>query len=277
MCGVEEHQSTNDLSSSPGGQLIFSCILSCYTSSRPEILIYATIVSPLIHCSCVWMPEKHFDSGVTTTSQAQAVSLNVYISFMPSLLLCDSLEKPGVLEVMHLGLCLHLTGLTTFLTNYPVDMNLKSLDWSVCSGLGWSIDVLLLCFVILHLMSIFYIAKSLDIFGRQCCVGFDQQILLSEGEASFSDPLSSSSTLSLLLEDAGIKGLNSKRHMKVVLRWMKERQRLKLICNHVGPNKQFLYTTWFTKPQSIIGDVTIQATNKKTTSPVMKEQQTQVG
>ena len=35
--------------------------------------------------------------------------------------------------------------------------------------------------------------------------------------------------------------------MKIILRWMRERQKLKLICNHVGPHKQFLYTTWFTK------------------------------
>ncbi|KAL0462680.1 UNVERIFIED_CONTAM: hypothetical protein Slati_0155600 [Sesamum latifolium] len=43
----------------------------------------------------------------------------------------------------------------------------------------------------------------------------------------------------------GLKGLTSKRHMKIVMR---ERQKLRQICNHVGPNKQFLYTTWFTKP-----------------------------
>lgn len=36
--------------------------------------------------------------------------------------------------------------------------------------------------------------------------------------------------------------------MKIVMRWMRERQKLRLICNHVGPHKQFLYTTWFTKP-----------------------------
>ncbi|KAF4383288.1 hypothetical protein F8388_009319 [Cannabis sativa] len=33
----------------------------------------------------------------------------------------------------------------------------------------------------------------------------------------------------------------------IVLRWMRERQKLRQICNHVGPHKQFLYTTWFTK------------------------------
>ncbi|XVF16108.1 hypothetical protein REPUB_Repub10bG0002900 [Reevesia pubescens] len=49
------------------------------------------------------------------------------------------------------------------------------------------------------------------------------------------------------VKEVGLRGLTSKRHMKIVLRWMRERQKLRLICNHVGPHKQFLYTTWFTK------------------------------
>ncbi|CAH2044628.1 unnamed protein product [Thlaspi arvense] len=49
------------------------------------------------------------------------------------------------------------------------------------------------------------------------------------------------------VKEVGLRGLSSKRHMKIILRWMRERQKLKLICNHVGPHKQFLYTTWFTK------------------------------
>uniref|UniRef100_A0A7N0UBY5 Uncharacterized protein n=1 Tax=Kalanchoe fedtschenkoi TaxID=63787 RepID=A0A7N0UBY5_KALFE len=49
------------------------------------------------------------------------------------------------------------------------------------------------------------------------------------------------------VQEVGLRGLTSKRHMKIVMRWMRERQKLRQICNHVGPNKQFLYTTWFTK------------------------------
>ncbi|GAB4839094.1 hypothetical protein Ancab_028622 [Ancistrocladus abbreviatus] len=49
------------------------------------------------------------------------------------------------------------------------------------------------------------------------------------------------------IQEVGLRGLTSKRHMKIILRWMKERQKVRLICNHVGPQKQFLYTTWFTK------------------------------
>ncbi|CAI9110511.1 OLC1v1010557C1 [Oldenlandia corymbosa var. corymbosa] len=50
------------------------------------------------------------------------------------------------------------------------------------------------------------------------------------------------------VKEVGLRGLSSKRHMKIILRWMRERQRLRIICNHVGPQKQFLYTTWFTNP-----------------------------
>jgi len=69
------------------------------------------------------------------------------------------------------------------------------------------------------------------------------------------------------VKEAGIKGLDSKTHLKIMLRWMKERQRLKLFCNHVGHNKQFLYVTWFTKPGSIIGELSKQAAKAKTSKP----------
>uniref|UniRef100_A0ACD5X5W3 Uncharacterized protein n=1 Tax=Avena sativa TaxID=4498 RepID=A0ACD5X5W3_AVESA len=50
--------------------------------------------------------------------------------------------------------------------------------------------------------------------------------------------------------DVGLRGLTSKRQMKIMLRWMREKQKLRLICDHVGPHKQFLYTTWFTNPRN---------------------------
>ncbi|XP_072993501.1 uncharacterized protein [Typha latifolia] len=53
------------------------------------------------------------------------------------------------------------------------------------------------------------------------------------------------------LKDVGLRGLTSKRQMKIILRWMRERQKLRLICNHDGPHKQFLYTTWFTNPNNM--------------------------
>ncbi|TYI44941.1 hypothetical protein ES332_A01G272800v1 [Gossypium tomentosum] len=42
------------------------------------------------------------------------------------------------------------------------------------------------------------------------------------------------------VKEVGLRGLTSKRHMKIVLRWMRGRQNIRLICNHVGPHKQFL-------------------------------------
>ncbi|KAL1319577.1 hypothetical protein HN51_071830 [Arachis hypogaea] len=53
------------------------------------------------------------------------------------------------------------------------------------------------------------------------------------------------------VKEVGLKDLKGKQHMKIVLRWMRERQKLRLICNHVGQHKQFLYTTWFTKPSTL--------------------------
>jgi hypothetical protein len=51
-------------------------------------------------------------------------------------------------------------------------------------------------------------------------------------------------------QDVGLRGLTSKRQMKIMLRWMRERQKLRLICDHDDPHKQFLYTTWFTNPKN---------------------------
>ncbi|KAL3753273.1 hypothetical protein ACJRO7_000639 [Eucalyptus globulus] len=63
------------------------------------------------------------------------------------------------------------------------------------------------------------------------------------------------------VQEVGLRGLTSKRHMKIVLRWMRERQKVRLLCNHVGPNKQFLYTTWFTKVRQET-DRTVNAASK---------------
>ncbi|KAE8794717.1 hypothetical protein D1007_30485 [Hordeum vulgare] len=53
------------------------------------------------------------------------------------------------------------------------------------------------------------------------------------------------------LPDVGLRGLTSKRQMKIMLRWMREKQKIRLICDHDGPHKQFLYTTWFTNPKNV--------------------------
>lgn len=52
------------------------------------------------------------------------------------------------------------------------------------------------------------------------------------------------------MQDAGISGLNSKTHMKIMLKWMRGRSMLKQICNQVGSNKKFLVTTLPEEPQT---------------------------
>ncbi|CAG7904551.1 unnamed protein product [Brassica rapa] len=46
----------------------------------------------------------------------------------------------------------------------------------------------------------------------------------------------------LRAQEAGVSGLNSKTHMKLMLKWMRGRKMLKLICNHVGSSKKFFHT-----------------------------------
>ncbi|KAG6551549.1 hypothetical protein Mapa_006972 [Marchantia paleacea] len=48
-------------------------------------------------------------------------------------------------------------------------------------------------------------------------------------------------------EHAKDTGLRSKRHMKIILKWMRGQNHIKLICNHIGDrrsptDKEFLYT-----------------------------------
>lgn len=50
-------------------------------------------------------------------------------------------------------------------------------------------------------------------------------------------------------KDAGISGLDSKTHMKIMLKWMRGRKMLKLFCNGVGSNKKFLHAALPEEPQ----------------------------
>uniref|UniRef100_A0A2P2JD90 Uncharacterized protein n=1 Tax=Rhizophora mucronata TaxID=61149 RepID=A0A2P2JD90_RHIMU len=54
-------------------------------------------------------------------------------------------------------------------------------------------------------------------------------------------PLSIANTWNYAKE-ADINGLNSKTHMKLMLKWMRGRKVLKLLCSHVGSSKKFLYS-----------------------------------
>ncbi|KAF8111368.1 hypothetical protein N665_0076s0341 [Sinapis alba] len=46
----------------------------------------------------------------------------------------------------------------------------------------------------------------------------------------------------LRAQEAGVSGLNSKTHMKLLLKWMRGRKMLKLICNQVGSSKKFFHS-----------------------------------
>ncbi|XP_051119247.1 uncharacterized protein LOC127243323 [Andrographis paniculata] len=50
-------------------------------------------------------------------------------------------------------------------------------------------------------------------------------------------------------KDVGVSGLSSKTHMKLMLKWMRGRNMLKLICNQVGSNKKFLLATLPEEPR----------------------------
>ncbi|GLU14628.1 hypothetical protein SLE2022_311880 [Rubroshorea leprosula] len=63
-------------------------------------------------------------------------------------------------------------------------------------------------------------------------------------------PLSVSNTW-IHAKEAGIGGLNSKTHMKIMLKWMRGRKMLKLLCNHVGNSKKFLHCTLPEEPHHI--------------------------
>ncbi|XP_062145984.1 uncharacterized protein LOC133853976 [Alnus glutinosa] len=51
-------------------------------------------------------------------------------------------------------------------------------------------------------------------------------------------------------QESGISGLNSKTHLKLMLKWMRGRKMLKLLCNHIGSSKKFLLTTLPEEPET---------------------------
>ncbi|CAA7043188.1 unnamed protein product [Microthlaspi erraticum] len=53
----------------------------------------------------------------------------------------------------------------------------------------------------------------------------------------------------LRAQEAGVSGINSKTHMKLLLKWMRGRKMLKLICNQVGSSKKFFHTILTEDPQ----------------------------
>ncbi|KAJ8763494.1 hypothetical protein K2173_002377 [Erythroxylum novogranatense] len=63
-------------------------------------------------------------------------------------------------------------------------------------------------------------------------------------------PDAASTTQSFYQIEANISGLNNKTHMKIILKWMRGKKVLKLLCNHIGLNKKFLYYVLIDECQS---------------------------
>ncbi|KAF5177482.1 tumor necrosis factor receptor family protein [Thalictrum thalictroides] len=82
-------------------------------------------------------------------------------------------------------------------------------------------------------------------------------------------PLTVSNTWNLL-KDAGVSGLNSKTHMKLMLKWMRGRKMLKLFCNQVGSNKKFLHSTLPEEPSNGQSTNTLEV-KLETEKPSMKK------
>ncbi|KAL7111190.1 hypothetical protein ACP275_05G072700 [Erythranthe tilingii] len=68
-------------------------------------------------------------------------------------------------------------------------------------------------------------------------------------------------------KDAGISGLSSKTHMKLMLKWMRGRSMLKQICNIVGSNKKFLITTLPEEPQPNLPNTSIEVVKPRSQKP----------
>ncbi|GMH15963.1 hypothetical protein Nepgr_017804 [Nepenthes gracilis] len=72
-------------------------------------------------------------------------------------------------------------------------------------------------------------------------------------------PLTVSNTW-LHAKEAGVAGLNSKTHLKIMLKWMRGRKLLKQFCQLVGSNKKFLLCTLPEEapPQSVLRSLQIE-------------------
>ncbi|EEF43495.1 uncharacterized protein LOC8278490 [Ricinus communis] len=84
-------------------------------------------------------------------------------------------------------------------------------------------------------------------------------------------PLSIANTWNYAKE-ANISGLNSKTHMKIMLKWMRGRKMLKFFCNHVGSSKKFLHSTLPEEPRSDQSKV-LSEPNLQTEKPSRKRKQ----
>uniref|UniRef100_A0A1J3FFX5 Tumor necrosis factor receptor superfamily member 21 n=1 Tax=Noccaea caerulescens TaxID=107243 RepID=A0A1J3FFX5_NOCCA len=78
----------------------------------------------------------------------------------------------------------------------------------------------------------------------------------------------------LRAQEAGVSGINSKTHMKLLLKWMRGRKMLKLICNQVGSSKKFFHTILTEDPQQETPPVAAPTENNKNKNKNKKSKQT---
>ncbi|XP_004309499.1 PREDICTED: uncharacterized protein LOC101292364 [Fragaria vesca subsp. vesca] len=76
-------------------------------------------------------------------------------------------------------------------------------------------------------------------------------------------------------KESGVSGLNSKTHMKIMLKWMRGRKMLKLFPNQVGSNKKFLLCTLPEDPHvtEFINSTAVKVQSKKPSSKKKKQKQ----
>ncbi|XVF51145.1 hypothetical protein PTKIN_Ptkin04bG0161100 [Pterospermum kingtungense] len=77
-------------------------------------------------------------------------------------------------------------------------------------------------------------------------------------------------------QEAGIDGLKSKTHMKIMLKWMRGRKLLKLFCNQVGSSKKFLHCTLPEEPRTDVleSPPELELQTKKPSSKKKKKKKT---
>ncbi|ONK71649.1 uncharacterized protein A4U43_C04F10900 [Asparagus officinalis] len=87
-------------------------------------------------------------------------------------------------------------------------------------------------------------------------------------------PLSVSNTWNHAKE-AGIDGLSSKTHMKIMLKWMRGRKMLKLFCTHHGSAKRFLHSTLPEDPRPVEQEI-VTAAPSDSLQPSMRQEKKQL-
>ncbi|KAL8145610.1 uncharacterized protein LOC141707046 [Apium graveolens] len=74
------------------------------------------------------------------------------------------------------------------------------------------------------------------------------------------------------VQESGISGLSSKTHMKLMLKWMRGRKMLKLLCHQIGNNKKFMHITLPEDPDNIQSNTITEPKIQRKKKPSVKKQ-----